>query len=135
MTDVVLEFDWAHLAALYKIDISRKEFDRRLREAGEPHYIRKMRGRYFAHGSPCPAYDSQGKGCRVYGTALKPDNCSDFPVYFDGDEIVADTRCEAMNVQELLNYLHPAVSELELHHAVDRDFPVINRITFSKRRA
>ena len=91
LDDVVLELDWKRAQALYQITSSRRAFDR-----SPPPDIKVHRGRYYAHGKPCPAYVD--RRCAVYGTDVKPPECSDFPIYADGDALTVDTRCEAVDV-------------------------------------
>jgi Fe-S-cluster containining protein len=90
LTDVVLDLSFAEVKGLYRITSSKKDFDRAL-----PPSIRTQGGRYYAHGVACPAFDTTAQSCRVYGTTTKPQGCSDFPVYEDGDAVTVDLRCEA----------------------------------------
>jgi Fe-S-cluster containining protein len=108
LTDVVLDLSWQEAKTLYRIGSSKRTFDEGL-QRGEPAHIRKQDGRYFAHAAPCPAY-REDKRCGVYDTAAKPAGCSDFPVYVDGDVVVADRRCEALNPD--------ALQQLLRHHGV-----------------
>ena len=118
LTDVVLDLTFAEVKGLYRITSSKKDFDRAL-----PPSIRSQRGRYYAHGSPCPAFDTSAQTCGVYGTTTKPQGCSDFPVYEDGDAVTVDLRCEA--VREHLPALRARL--VEAAGAVDErrdvDFP------------
>ncbi|MBI5450023.1 MAG: YkgJ family cysteine cluster protein [Gammaproteobacteria bacterium] len=132
LTDVVLEFDWPQLAQLYRIDTAKRTFDRSLQDGSGPQYVRKMDGRYFTHGSPCPAYDQRSKQCAVYSTGLKPQGCSDFPLYVDGAAIIADTRCEALDIDELLGQLQQQAPERVVAVRPDEQFPVIKRITLRR---
>jgi Fe-S-cluster containining protein len=75
---------------LYRITSSKRAFDAPL-----PPSVRTRDGRYYAHGAPCPAFESTTQTCRVYATSTKPPGCSDFPVYEDGDAVTVDLRCEA----------------------------------------
>lgn len=134
LTDVVLDFTWPQFTALYEIKISQRQFDQGLQQRGEPTYIRKQEGLYYAYGSPCPAYDTANKKCNVYNTPLKPVNCSDFPLYFDGDEIIADSRCEALDLATLLTQLRQTFPTLHFRHTQDRQFGEINRIRVKKQR-
>ena len=117
LDELVLDLDWPRVRALYQITSSRKAFN-----AALPTNIKEERGTYYAHGQPCPAYDDVTKRCNVYGTDTKPPSCTDFPVYEDGDVITADTRCEAVNLDELQKRLGDVVRE----H--DDEFPVL--VTF-----
>lgn len=96
LTDVVLDLSFTEVHTLYRIGgrttaKNKREFDQRL-----PPTVRRQDGRYYAHGEPCPAYDVTGHACTVYGTPKKPQGCSDFPLYADGDGLTADLRCEAI---------------------------------------
>jgi Fe-S-cluster containining protein len=96
LTDLVLDLDWTEVQTLYRIGSSKRAFDAKLRDGSGPTSIRAQDGRYFAHGEPCPAYGADQR-CGVYNTKAKPIGCSDFPVYIDGDVVVADKRCEALD--------------------------------------
>jgi hypothetical protein len=86
---------------LWKISDSRAVFDKRLAAGEGPQEIRESEGLYFVHSKPCPAYDQAGGSCQIYGQALKPVGCSDFPVYEDRGSIMADLRCEAVDLKAL----------------------------------
>jgi hypothetical protein len=86
----VLDLSFVEVKALYRITSSKKVFDDAL-----PSTIRAQGGRYYAHGAPCPAFDTASHRCGVYATTTKPRGCSDFPVYEDGDAVTVDLRCEA----------------------------------------
>lgn len=118
LTDVVLELDFQQVKDLYKIERSKKELDRAL-----PSSIRKQGERYYAHGEACPAYDLTTKKCRVYATKTKPQECSDFPLYGDGDVVTVDLRCEAVaaHVEALRARLRAAVPGVV--EARDAEFP------------
>ncbi|MDP2341706.1 MAG: YkgJ family cysteine cluster protein [Deltaproteobacteria bacterium] len=94
LTDVVLELSFPQVQALYSITKKKREFD-----AALPSMIRRQGDRYYAHGEPCPAYETKTQLCKVYATSTKPQSCSDFPVYDDGDAVTADLRCEAVRDQ------------------------------------
>ena len=134
LTDVVLEFDWPHLRALYDIELGQAAFDRSLREGSGPTHVRKQAGRYYTHGAPCPAYDEVTRHCRQYHSSLKPQGCTDFPLYLDGKTIVADLRCEAMDQARLLEHLHQALPTLRLRARADPDFPILIYIDCSPSR-
>jgi len=125
LTDVVLEFDWDHLRELYQIQLCQKHFDRGLRDGSGPAYVRKQAGLYYTHGSPCPAYDEELLRCRLYHSRLKPDNCSDFPLYLDGEVIVADLRCEAMNKDRLLAQLQNDLPARQFTARPDPEFSIL----------
>ncbi len=118
LTDVVLDLSFAEVKGLYRITSSKKDFDRAL-----PSSIRTQGGRYYAHGSPCPAFDTTAQTCRVYATSTKPVGCSDFPVYEDGDAVTVDLRCEA--AREQLPALRARLVEVvgAVDERRDADFP------------
>jgi Fe-S-cluster containining protein len=122
LDELVLDLDWRRTQKLYRIGTSRRAFDRSLHEGTGPAHIREAQGRYYAHGAPCPAYDEEGRGCRVYGSDLKPEGCSDFPVYRDGDVVTADLRCEAVDVAALQLHLE-AETGRPLRATPDAQFP------------
>lgn len=130
LTDVVLEFDWKNLRELYSIELGQKAFDRSLREGSGPEYVRKQAGLYYTHGSPCPAYDDVARRCRHYHSRLKPDNCTDFPLYLDGETIVADLRCEAVDKERLLDQLQKALPTWRFRAKPDPDFPILIYIDY-----
>lgn len=125
LTDVVLEFDWKHLRELYAIALGQKAFDRSLRDGSGPEYVRKQAGLYYTHGSPCPAYDEATRRCRHYRSRLKPDSCTDFPLYLDGDTIVADLRCEAMHKDRLLAHLQNTLPTRRFSLRQHPTFPIL----------
>ena len=123
---LVLELDWRQLKGLWRIEESRRAFDKRLSSGNGPEEIRAADGLYFAHGKVCPAYDEAGKSCRVYGQGLKPVGCSDFPVYEDEDAVIADLRCEAVDLDALVERLAHAVgSEYRIVRSPDKAFPFL----------
>ncbi|MDH5178290.1 MAG: YkgJ family cysteine cluster protein [Gammaproteobacteria bacterium] len=105
LNEVVLEFDWKQLQDFYQLETGQNAFDRSLKNGTGPHWIRKKNDLYYAHGSPCPAYDTASRRCSYYQSRLKPQNCSDFPVYLDNETIVLDSRCEAAGVENLISAL------------------------------
>ena len=123
LTEVVLDFDWRHLVPFYQIDLGQHAFDRSLRDGSGPAHIRKQDGLYYAHGSPCPAYNSSQRRCNYYQSSAKPSNCSDFPIYLDGLSIVADKRCEAVNETDLLNALTRIFTGRRFNMQTNRQFP------------
>ncbi len=129
LTDVVLDLSFAQVQGLYQIASSKKAFDRAL-----PPSIRTQGGRYYAHGAPCPAFDTAAQSCRVYGTATKPQGCSDFPVYEDGEAVTVDLRCEAAraHLPALRERLVAAVGALD--ERPDDEFPD-TFVTFTRARA
>jgi Fe-S-cluster containining protein len=98
---VVLDMTWKQAQHLYQIKATRSQFTRMLHEDEGPPHLKESHGKFFAHKAPCPAYDPAGKGCKVYGTEHKPQACSEFPVYADGDALTVDLRCEAVSLTEL----------------------------------
>lgn len=131
---LVLELSWKQLKTIWLIDESRNAFDRRLSAGKGPADIRAGNGLYYAHGKACPAFDVQGHRCRVYGQPVKPVGCSDFPVYEDGDVIVADLRCEAVRLEDLQDAMVRAVGPaFHVQATADRDFPFM--VTLAIRRA
>ena len=116
LTDVVLDLSLREATALYAIEKARPL----------PAALRRHQGRFFAHGTPCPAYDVGGHRCRVYGTPAKPQGCSDFPIYADGDVVTIDLRCEAVAAHQarLEDALVDALDQgLQLTVSVDPDHP------------
>jgi Fe-S-cluster containining protein len=131
---LVLELNWKQLRTIWMIEEPRAVFDRRLRAGEGPADIREGNGLYYAHGKACPAFDENGQRCRVYGQPVKPVGCSDFPVYEDGDVIVADLRCEAVRLEDLQAAVAKSVGPaFRVHSSADRDFPFM--VTLSVRRA
>lgn len=131
LTNVVLEFDWKHLRKLYSIELGQNAFDRSLRDGSGPEYVRKQAGLYYTHGSPCPAYDDVTGRCRHYHSRLKPDNCTDFPLYLNGETIVADLRCEAMDKDRLLTQLQHALPTRRFSTRPDPEFPILVYIDYT----
>jgi Fe-S-cluster containining protein len=131
---LVLELEWKQLKALWQIEESRKAFDRRLCSGRGPEEVRAANGLYYAHGKACPAYDQAGRSCKVYGQELKPTGCSDFPVYEDRDGVVADLRCEALILDELVAWMARAAGAgFRITTSANEEFPFL--VTLSVRRA
>jgi Fe-S-cluster containining protein len=123
---LVLELEWKQLKGLWQIEESRRAFDKRLCAGHGPAEIRAADGLYFAHGKVCPAYDEADKSCRVYGQDLKPAGCSDFPVYEDGNAVIADLRCEAVDLADLASRLARAVGTgYRIVQSADKAFPFL----------
>ena len=121
---LVLELDWKQVKVFWLLDESRTAFDRRLASGRGPEEIRAGNGRYYVHGKACPAYDEAGTSCRVYGQEIKPVGCSDFPVYEDGGDIVADLRCEAVDIKALADWIARAVGPaFRVIQSADKEFP------------
>jgi len=96
---LVLELTWARVRGLWGATGPRAEFDRALARGEGPTEIRPQDGLYYAHGRACPAY--RDRQCGVYGTPIKPPGCTDFPVYEEDGALVADLRCEAVDLPTL----------------------------------
>ncbi len=129
---LVLELEWRQVKVLWRVDESRPAFDRRLAAGAGPVEIRAGNGLYYAHSKPCPAYDEAGHACRVYGQAVKPAGCSDFPVYEDGGSVVADLRCEAVDLEVLAASMARALGPAwRIVRSADREFPFL--VTLSVR--
>ncbi len=103
---VVIELTWEQVRSLWAVRGEREAFDRALARGEGPAEIRAADGLYYAHTRPCPAFE-EGR-CRVYGTPLKPRGCTDFPVYPDGGGLVADLRCEALDLDRVLEEVRAA---------------------------
>jgi Fe-S-cluster containining protein len=130
---LVLELDWQRLRALWQIEESRAAFDRRLRSGKGPEEIRAGNGLYYAHRKACPAYDETHRLCRVYERELKPAGCTDFPVYPDRGGLIADLRCEAVDLNALANWIARSVGrEFRILQSADEEFPFI--VSLSVRR-
>ncbi len=130
---LVLELDWAQVKGLWQLEESRKAFDKRLASGRGPIEIRPANGLYYAHSRPCPAFDA-AVGCTVYTTPLKPVGCSDFPVYENEGEIMADLRCEAVDIEALKTALMQAFGpDTRINQRADRDFPFL--VTLRVRKA
>ncbi len=121
---LVLELDWQRLKALWQLDESRTAFDRRLAAGKGPVEIRERDGIYYAHRKVCPAYDQARHACRVYDQALKPPGCTDFPVYEDRGCVIADLRCEAVDLKALTDWIARAIgNECRIVQSADAEFP------------
>jgi Fe-S-cluster containining protein len=130
---LVLELDWRQLRTLWQIEDSRASFDRRLASGQGPREIRAADGLYFVHGKTCPAYDEGQHTCRIYGQDLKPTGCTDFPVYLDYDCIVADLRCEAVKLDELVAWIARAAGPgYRVVQSADKDFPFMVTVTWKR---
>lgn len=123
---LVLELDWQQLKGIWQIDESHRAFDRRLATGKGPAEIRARDGIYYAHRKTCPAYDETERTCRVYGQALKPQGCTDFPVYEDQGSVIADLRCEAVDLAALTDWIARAIgNESRIVSSADETFPFI----------
>jgi Fe-S-cluster containining protein len=130
---LVLELNWKQLKALWQLEESRAAFDRRLSSGKGPEEIRAGDGLYFAHGKACPAYDEARRSCRVYGRELKPTGCSDFPVYLDRNCVVADLRCEAVDLDALTTWIARSVGRgSRIVQSADEEFPFLVSLSVRK---
>jgi Fe-S-cluster containining protein len=130
---LVLELDWKRLKALWQIEASRATFDRRLSSGKGPVEIRAGNGLYYAHRKVCPAYDEALRTCRVYDQPIKPSGCTDFPVYADRGTVIADLRCEAVDLEVLSTWIARSVGhEFRVVQSADEEFPFL--VSLSVRR-
>ncbi|GAB1392469.1 hypothetical protein MASR1M60_06320 [Rhodocyclaceae bacterium] len=130
---LVLELDWHQLKGIWQLDESRRAFDRRLAAGKGPEEIRARDGIYYAHRKVCPAYDEVQHACRVYGLDLKPMGCTDFPVYEDGGCLIADLRCEAVDLKALTDWLARAIgNQFRIIPSADAEFPFMVTLTVDK---
>lgn len=130
---LVLELDWKQLKALWRIEASRSAFDRQLSSGKGPEEIRMQDGLYYAHRKTCPAYDENLHACRVYDRDIKPVGCTDFPVYQDRGSLIADLRCEAVDLEELATWIVRSVGQgFRVIQSADKDFPFL--VTLSLRK-
>lgn len=131
----MLDLEWKQVRALWQIEEARQAFDRRLDAGQGPQEIRRAHGRYYIHQKPCPAYDADRPGCRIYDQPLKPVGCGDFPVYEDGGVVVADLRCEAVKLADLRTKLAEVLgSATRIHESADRDFPFLVELSIKSAR-
>lgn len=133
---LVLEMEWKQVKTLWKISEARAAFDRRLSSGAGPVEIRESEGLYFIHSKPCPAYDEGAGSCRIYGQELKPVGCSDFPVYEDSGSIMADLRCEAVDIEALSAWIARTLGpEVRIVRSADREFPFLVTLTVRSSRS
>jgi len=126
LESLVLELEWKQLKVFWRIGESRADFDRVLASGKGPEEVRVGNGLYYIHGKACPAYDETRSSCRVYDQALKPAGCTDFPVYEDRGYIVADLRCEAVDLNALVAWIARAIGqEFRIVQSVDKEFPFL----------
>lgn len=131
---LVLELEWKQVKLFWRLDESRAAFDRRLAAGTGPAEIRAGDGLYYAHQKACPAYDETQHNCRVYDQPIKPAGCSDFPVYEDGDRLIADLRCEAVDIDELAAWVARALGPaFRVTQSADRDFPFLVTLAVKRR--
>jgi hypothetical protein len=130
---LVLELEWKQVRTFWRLNEARPAFDRRLSSGQGPEEIRAGNGLYYAHRKACPAYDEAGRSCTIYGQELKPSGCSDFPVYEDQGGVIADLRCEAVDLEGLVAWLARAVGrEFRIVQSADKEFPFL--VTLSVKR-
>jgi hypothetical protein len=131
---LVLELDWERLAGLWSPGVPKSVFDAALARGEGPPEIRSAGGLYYAYRRVCPAFDEAAKLCRVYAGGLKPSGCTDFPVYEEEGALVADLRCEAVDLraleEELARELGPGAT---FSRTEDRDFPFLVRYRSARR--
>lgn len=131
---LVLELDWKQLKSFWRLEESRPAFDKRLASGKGPEEIRAGNGLYYIHGKACPAYDQSCGTCRVYGQGIKPVGCTDFPVYEDGGSLVADLRCEAVDLKALTAWIARSLGpEFRIVSSADEEFPFM--VTLSVKAA
>lgn len=130
---LVIELEWKQVKVFWRLDESRPAFDRRLAAGKGPEEIRAGNGLYYIHSKPCPAYDETAGSCRVYGQALKPPGCSDFPVYENDGCVVADLRCEAVDLDTLTARLALAAGPgFRIVRKADAEFPFLVTLSLKK---
>ncbi|MFZ2266942.1 MAG: hypothetical protein WAV95_05110 [Azonexus sp.] len=126
LDSLVLELEWQQLKSFWRLEESRPAFDRRLSSGQGPEEVRAGNGLYYIHSKACPAYDEAGHACRAYDQALKPAGCTDFPVYEDQGGIIADLRCEAVDLKALTSEIARTVgSGYRIVQTADEEFPFL----------
>lgn len=126
----VLELNWKQVKVFWHLDTSRAAFDAQLAAGNGPKEIRAGNGLYYVHQKSCPAYDLTQRTCRVYDQPIKPTGCTDYPVYCDGDRLVADLRCEAVNIDALVAWVARTLPPgLRIVQTADKDFPFLVSIS------
>ncbi|MDP1525875.1 MAG: hypothetical protein Q8M20_08705 [Rhodocyclaceae bacterium] len=130
---LVLELDWQQLKGIWQLDESHRAFDRRLAAGKGPQEIRTRDGIYYAHRKVCPAYDEARHTCRVYNQNIKPPGCTDFPVYTDQDCVIADLRCEAVDLAALTDWLVRSLEkDLRIVPSADAEFPFLVSLSVTR---
>jgi len=133
LDSLVLELEWKQVKTFWRLGESRAAFDRRLSSGQGPEEIRAGNGLYYIHQKACPAYDEAGHSCKIYGQAIKPAGCSDFPVYEDLGSVIADLRCEAVDLDALVAWIARAVGPAyRIVQSADKEFPFL--VTLSVRK-
>ena len=130
---LVLELEWKQVKTLWRLGESRPAFDKQLTAGKGPEEIRAGNGLYYIHSKPCPAYDDAGRSCKIYGQELKPMGCSDFPVYEDQGSVIADLRCEAVDLKALVAWIARSLGPaFRVVQSADEEFPFM--VTLSVKR-
>jgi hypothetical protein len=133
LESLVLELEWKQVKSFWRIADSRPAFDRRLSSGQGPEEIRAANGLYYIHRKACPAYNEANGSCSVYGQAIKPVGCTDFPVYEDSGSVVADLRCEAVDIDALMAWIARAIGpEFRIVQSANKEFPFL--VTLSVKR-
>lgn len=130
---LVLDLEWKQIKTLWHVHESRPAFDKALSSGKGPEEIRESGGRYYVHGKPCPAYDDAQGSCRIYGQHLKPVGCTDFPVYEDRGDLIADLRCEAVDLKALKTWIARAIGPaFRITQSADDEFPFLVALSVKK---
>jgi hypothetical protein len=130
---LVLELKWRQVRIFWRLGESRRAFDRRLASGAGPEEIRAANGLYYVHSKACPAYDDAGRSCTIYGRDIKPAGCSDFPVYEHLGSVVADLRCEAVDLDRLVTWLARAAGQdFRIVQSADPEFPFLVTLAMKK---
>lgn len=131
---LVLELAWKQVKVFWRLDESRAAFDKLLATGKGPEEIRAGNGLYYVHSKACPAYDEAGHSCTVYDQPIKPVGCTDFPLYLDEDCVIADLRCEALEIKALSESLGRSLGpDFRVQHSADEEFPFL--VTLSVKAA
>lgn len=133
---LVLDLEWKQIKTLWQVRESRPVFDKALSSGKGPEEIRESGGRYYVHGKPCPAYDEPRGACRIYGQHLKPVGCTDFPVYEDRGDLIADLRCEAVDLKALKTWITRSLGPAaRITQSADDEFPFLVTLSVRKPRS
>jgi Fe-S-cluster containining protein len=134
LESLVLELEWKQVKTFWQLGESRKAFDQRLAAGKGPEEIREGNGLYYIHQKACPSYDLTDGSCKVYGQDIKPAGCSDFPVYEDQGSLLADLRCEAVDLKALTAWIARALGpDVRILQSADEEFPFL--VTLAVKRA
>ena len=134
---LVLEINWKQLKTFWQRTEPRATFDRCLASGKGPQEIRAGNGLYYAHGKACPAYDEANQLCKVYDHELKPVGCTDFPVYQDQGYVIADRRCEAVDLKLLKNQIAQSAGQksgqnFSVVQSADKEFPFLVSLSLKR---